>query len=97
MLPFMMIELCAYGLFSGLLRNVKMPTVLKILAVQISGRLVRAAAILFAIYALNNQVLNAAIIYNSILTGAFGICLQLVLLPLIVYRVENISGKSNEQ
>lgn len=38
MLPFMMIELCAYGLFAGLLRNVKLPTIAKVLAVQTAGR-----------------------------------------------------------
>ena len=55
MLPFMMIELCAYGLFAGLLRNVKLPTIAKVLAVQIAGRAVRAAAILISVYAFGNE------------------------------------------
>ncbi len=42
MLPFMMIELCAYGLFAGLLRNVKLPTIAKVAAVQIADRAVLA-------------------------------------------------------
>lgn len=90
MLPFMMIELCAYGLFAGLLRNVKMPTIVKVLAVQIGGRAVRAAAILLAVYAFGNESIRVATIWKSIGVGLFGLALQWALIPLIVYRVENL-------
>ncbi len=90
MLPFMMIELCAYGLFSGLLRNVKMPVFAKVLSVQVAGRIVRAAAILLVVYAFGNESVHVATIWMSISTGIFGIVLQWALLPLIVYRVENL-------
>lgn len=90
MLPFMMIELLVYGLAAGVLRNVKLPTVLKVLAVQIAGRLIRAAAIVFSVYALGNESVRIAVIWKSIPVGIFGIVLQLVLIPLIVYRVENM-------
>lgn len=91
MLPFMMIELCAYGLFSGLLRNMNIPVVAKVLAVQTGGRAVRALAIVIAIYAFGNTAIPVSIIWTSITAGIFGIALQLVLIPLIVYRVENMS------
>lgn len=87
MLPFMMIELFAYGASAGLLRNVKMPTILKVLISQISGRLLRGAAILIGFYGLHSMV-KPAIIYKSIATGLFGIILQLVLIPLVVYRIK---------
>lgn len=90
MLPFMMIELCAYGLFAGLLRNVKMPTIAKVVAVQVAGRAVRAVAILLAVYAFGNESVRVASIWMSIATGIFGLVLQWALLPLIVYRVENL-------
>lgn len=90
MLPFMMIELCAYGLFAGLLRNVKLPVIAKLLTVQIAGRAVRAAAILLSVYAFGNESINAAVIWKSIGTGLFGLALQWALIPLIVYRVENL-------
>lgn len=90
MLPFMMIELCAYGLFAGLLRNVKLPTVVKVLAVQIAGRAVRAAAILISVYAFGNEAIKVATIWKSIGTGLFGLALQWALIPLIIYRVENL-------
>ncbi len=60
MLPFMMIELCAYGLFAGLLRNVKMPTISKVLAVQVAGHAIRATAILLAVYAFGNESVHVA-------------------------------------
>lgn len=93
MLPFMMIELCAYGLFAGLLRNVKLPSVVKVLAVQIGGRAVRAAAILISVYGFGNEKVNPAVIWTSVVAGLFGIALQLTVIPLAVYRVEN---RSNE-
>lgn len=95
MLPFMMIELCVYGLSSGLLRNVKMPTIAKVLISQVAGRLIRAATIIIAIYAFSYANLNVAIIWNSIVKGIFGLVLQWSLIPLIVYRVENL--KKNEK
>lgn len=95
MLPFMMIELFAYGLVSGLLRNVKLPTILKVLIVQASGRMVRAAAILIAVYAFGNENISVALILTSIITGAFGLALQWALIPLAVYRIENIIKHEN--
>ncbi len=94
MLPFMMIELCTYGLFAGLLRNNKMPTIGKVLIVQISGRVIRAVAMLLAVYAFGNESIRIATIWMSIATGIFGLVLQWTFLPLIVYRVENM--KKNE-
>lgn len=95
MLPFMIIELCVYGLAAGLLRNVKMPVVLKVLAVQIAGRAVRAVAIVTAVYAFGYDGIGVAVIWRSIAVGLFGLVLQWVLLPLAVYRIENL--KKNEK
>ena len=89
MLPFMMIELCAYGLFAGLLKTVNLPVTVKVLAVQIAGRLVRGAAIALSVYAFGNTAVPVSVIWTSIAAGVFGIVLQLVLIPLILYRVEN--------
>ena len=91
MLPFMMIELCIYGLTAGLLRNVKLPTIVKVVIAQIAGRAVRAGAILLGVYAFGSQV-NVSTIWTSIGTGLFGLALQWALLPLIVYRLENLKN-----
>ena len=74
MLPFMMIELCAYGVFAGLLKDVKIPTIAKVLIAQIAGRAVRG-------------------IFTSILTGLFGILLQLIIIPLAVYRLKEADNE----
>lgn len=95
MLPFMMLELGTYGLAAGLLRNRKLPTVLKVVMAQIAGRAVRAAAILVSVYALGNESVAVASIWTSIGAGLIGLCLQWALLTLIVYRVEGM--KKDEQ
>lgn len=87
MLPSMMIELCAYGLFAGLLHSGRKPAALKVVAVQAAGRAVRAAAILLSVCALGNESVQVPVIWTSITKGIFGIVLQWALLPLIVYRV----------
>lgn len=91
MLPFMMIELCAYGFFAGLLRSVKIPTIGKVIAVQIGGRVVRAAAIAFAVYILGNKNIQISVIWTSLKSGVFGLCLQWTLLPLLIYRIEHMN------
>lgn len=92
MLPFMVIELCAYGLCAGLLRDVKMPTFLKVLIIQIVGRSLRAVAILTATYAFSSTAVPVAVIWNSIVVGVFGIVIQLACIPLVVYRLENMNN-----
>lgn len=92
MLPFMMIELCAYGLFAGWLRHGNMPVIAKVVIVQIAGRAVRAAAILLAVYAFGNESVRVASIWTSMGAGLFGLALQWVLLPLMVYRIENLKA-----
>ena len=94
MLPFMMIELCIYGLTAGLLRNVKLPTIVKVLAVQVAGRAVRAGAILLGVNVFGSQV-KVSTIRTSIGAGLFGLALQWAILPLIVYRVENLKKNEN--
>ena len=89
MLPFMMIELCAYGLCAGLLKNFKSPITVKVLLVQIVGRFIRAIAILLAVYAFGYDQIGVASIWLSIPKGIFGIVLQLVLIPLLLYRVKD--------
>jgi hypothetical protein len=92
LLPFMVIELCVYGLCAGILCNTKMPTVLKVLITQLAGRAVRALAIAVAFYGFSSTAVSVSVIWNSIVVGLIGIILQLVILPLVVYRVDN-NGK----
>lgn len=95
MLPFMMIELCAYGAVSGLFRNVRIPVIAKVLIAQLGGRIIRAAAILISVYALGNESVKVSVIWSSITAGLFGIVLQWSLIPLLMYRIEAL--KKHEQ
>ena len=93
MLPFMVIELAAYGLIAGLLRAARMPTIAKVLLVQVGGRVVRAAAILFAVGVLGNATVAVASIWTSVLAGLPGLILQWGLVPLIMFWVEHRAAK----
>ena len=84
MLPFMVIELAAYGVFAGLMREVRLPSLFKVIIVQLAGRAVRAAAILLAVYGLGNTAVKIPVIWNSIVTGLPGLALQWLLVPLIL-------------
>lgn len=95
MLPFMMIELCAYGFSAGAVRKIKMPTIAKVLISQIFGRVVRAAAILLAVYVFGKNNINISVIWMSISKGMLGLCLQWSLLPLMVYGIEKLKRYEN--
>lgn len=87
MLPFMVIELAAYGLISGLLAQTKMPTLAKLVIAQVGGRAVRAAAIVGGFYLLDTTV-APAVIWTSIAVGLPGLLLQWVLVPLAVFYID---------
>ncbi len=89
LLPFMMLELCAYGFICGIMRNSKIPAFAKVVVAQIFGRVIRAIAICFATYILGFSVVPVSIIWTSIAAGIFGIVLQWALIPLILHRVES--------
>ena len=94
MLPFMVIELGVYGLTVGLLANIKMPTICKLLIAQIMGRAVRAVALVIGVYVFGASV-PVAIIWNSLLAGLPGLILQWVLVPLIVFYVEKKARRND--
>ena len=91
LLPFMMIELAVYGICAGILRDVHIPDALKLI-VQIAGRTVRAGAILIGFYGLNS-VIRPEIIITSIKTGLIGIALQIIIIPLVIYRLRKADNE----
>jgi len=88
MLPFMMVELCVYGVVAGLLRAAKMPTLAKVLAAQVAGRVVRAALIVAANLVLGLTTVGIPVIWTSIIVGIPGLVLQWALIPVVVRLVE---------
>ena len=89
-LPFMVLELAAYGLVGGLLSNKKMPVFGKLIITQVAGRAVRALAVIIAIYVLDNTGIQLASIWNMVTAALPGILLQWALIPLLMYRMEGL-------
>ena len=90
-LPFMMLELCAYGLFAGLVSGVKMPSVAKVVVAQLAGRVVRLAALAVAFYLFDATKLAPVSVITSVKTGLFGLALQWAMIPLTLYYVESLT------
>ncbi len=86
MLPFIMVEVFAYGFSAGLLSSVKMNGFFKVLAVQAAGRAVRTLAVLFGFFALGSNVAPITA-WSSIVTALPGIILQWIILPLLLFRI----------
>ncbi|MCQ2450288.1 MAG: ECF transporter S component, partial [Clostridia bacterium] len=72
------------------LRTVKMPVFCKVLIAQIAGRAVRAVALCIAVFGFQYNKLPLAILWKSIPAGIFGLCLQWILIPLMIYRIDGI-------
>lgn len=89
-LPFMVLELAGYGLTGGLLSKVNLPVIVKLLLTQLAGRLIRALAVLAAVYGLGSQAVQVAGIWNMVTAGLPGILLQWALIPLLLYRMKGL-------
>lgn len=87
-LPLMMIELAGYGVCAGLLRNVKIPGIIKVFITLVAGRFLRMLAVVAAVY-IFGQNLPILGIWLSVPKTIIGIVFQLILIPLFVYWIEN--------
>ncbi len=90
MLPFMIVELSMYGLFSGLTANLRLPSITKLLIAQIGGRAVRAIAICVGYYFFSAKIAPVTVL-TSISKGLPGLILQWTLIPLIIFALEKRS------
>ena len=95
MLPLMMVELCAYGLVAGLLREVKLPSLAKVVIAQLAGRVVLTAATAIAVFAFGSSKAVAATWTSDLAVGLPGLALQWALIPLAAYWTESLIAKRN--
>ena len=86
LLPFMTVELAAYGLCAGLLRRTNLPALAQVLLVQVAGRAARAVVLAVAIYGFGFSGLPISILWTSITAGLAGILIQWAVLPLPMWR-----------
>lgn len=82
-LPFMLLELAAYGAVSGLLSK-KVPLYPALIGAQVAGRVVYALALFVAGTLLGMDCAAPASVLTSVATGLPGIALQLALAPPLV-------------
>lgn len=90
LLPFMALELAAYGLFGGMLAKTKLNGFVKLLLTQLSGRAVRAAAVLVSVFLLGNSAVGADTILSMITAGIYGILIQWAVVPLVLAKTEKL-------
>lgn len=93
MLPLMMAELCVYGLVAGILRDIKLSAVIKVLIAQIAGRVAYTLAVAIAVLAFRSQMSLDSIWTSSLAAGLPGIVLQLALLPPLAYWTNDLIAK----
>ena len=89
-MPYMCIELAIYGIVCGMLRNSKMPIVCKVILAQVAGRILKAALIMIAVYCFDFQAVAVLDVWYATVQGLPGILLQLVLIPLLVFRFNGL-------
>lgn len=77
-LPFIVIEVFTYGLVSGLLRQTSLNSFVKILAVQLSGRVMRIAAVAVATAVFGFEGMTVSAVLSSMALGVAGIIIQWV-------------------
>ena len=77
-LPFIVIEVFAYGLVSGMLSKVRLNSFFKILAVQLSGRVMRIAAVAVATAVFGFEGMTVTAVLSSMALGVAGIIIQLI-------------------
>lgn len=89
LLPFMAVELAAYGAVAGALRNAKLPLLVTVLIAQVAGRLLRALFVVIATVGFGYEGVQLRVIWESIPAGLPGLLLQWTALPLIVFWMRN--------
>ena len=91
LLPFITLELAVSGLTAGVLREAKIPAVLRVLSVQVIAKAVRLTTFAIAFGVMNGGVTMAAV-FDGVPVSLPGVALQLVLIPLVI----RMRGREND-
>ena len=94
-LPFMMIELIGYGLLAGLVSELRIHPFVKLVLAQLGGRVLRAGAVLIAVYGAGVSTVTVDSLRKALVSGILGILLQWCVIPLLLYRI-NAGGEHDE-
>ncbi len=85
-LPFILVEIFAYGFVSGLLSRVKINGFAKILLTQASGRVMRILAVVIATAVFGFEKMTVAAVLSSMAMGIVGILLQWIVCFAVVRK-----------
>lgn len=104
--PFMMLEVGAYGLFCGLmyksLARIRTPEyvriIISVVAAQIIGRIVNALCTYVAVYAFGivHPAVQTGAVWASVIAGLPGIILQLVIIPPVLMLLKKSVNATKE-
>ncbi len=97
-LPFMVFELAAYGLFSGLFYKGGRSLgriYLSLASAQLAGRVVNALCTLAAVYLFHIEKISVLSVWTSVVTGVPGIVIQLVFIPPLVMAVQKVAKQEH--
>ncbi len=83
-LPFILIEIFTYGLVAGLMKKSKANTFFKIALTQLSGRVMRLAAVFVAVSVFSLDGITVLGVGKSMLMGIAGVIIQWLVLPLFI-------------
>ena len=93
MLPIMAVELGVYGIVAGYLyRQCKLPLVWSLVGAMLAGRLAAALAVAGLVAVLAVKLKPLTYIIGAISSGLPGIVIQLLFIPLLVKKLEAVSG-----
>lgn len=90
MLPFMLIQLLAFGLLSGLLGGGRWNLYVGLILTLTGGRLIYAVALLAAATLFRLNVPPVATVVTATVTGLPGIVTQLILVPAAVFLLRKV-------
>lgn len=85
-LPYLMLELVAIGVLSGLLAQDRRPVVLRVLLVQVGAKVIRILAFLINAYAATGGVQALGAQLGEVARSLPGILLQLVIISCLLWK-----------
>lgn len=95
-LPFMLVELIAYGFLAGFFKNVlKIKTFLSLILAMVSGRIVLGLFVALFGKQLGLTVTPWSYVVGALVTGIPGIALQIIFIPIIAERLKLARNAEN--
>lgn len=93
MLPFMMVELAAYGVAAGFVRRLSLPAIPCVLLVQLAGRAARALVLVVTATGLGAGVPEVSAVAAAVVVGLPGLFLQWALAPAAFAWARSVAGQ----